>query len=85
MKFDKNTKYNTTALLVLIVVAFAALVLSALINLSSVVSVINKILSVISPIVYAFLLMLVLVPVSDFFEEKFTKLLKKESAGSGNG
>ncbi|MBE6680012.1 MAG: AI-2E family transporter [Ruminococcaceae bacterium] len=77
MKFDKNSKYNTTALLVLIVVAFAALVFSMLVNINSVVAVLGKVLSVVSPIIYAFLLMLVLLPIADFFEEKFTHLLKK--------
>lgn len=77
MKFERNSKYNTTALLVLIVVAFAALVFSMLLNIKEVGAVLSKFLSVISPLVYAFLLMLVLLPIVDFFEEKFTKLLKK--------
>ncbi len=78
MKFDKNTKYNTTALLVLIVVAFAALVFSALLNINAVLAALGKVLSVISPIIYAFLLLLVLLPIADFFEEKFAKFLKKQ-------
>lgn len=78
MKFDRNTKYNTTALLVLIVVAFAALVFSALLNINAVLATLAKVLSVVSPIIYAFLLLLVLLPIADFFEEKFAKLLKKQ-------
>ncbi len=80
MKFERNSKYNTTALLVLIVVAFAAFVFSILLNIKEVGAAFSKLLSVISPLVYAFLLMLVLLPIADFFEAKFTKLLKKHKS-----
>ena len=36
MKFEKNSKYNTNALLALLVVAFAAAVVSLLLNISAV-------------------------------------------------
>lgn len=80
MKFEKNTKYNTNALLALLVVAFAALVVSLLLNLSSVAAFAATVLSVIAPIIYAFLLVLVLLPIVDFFEEKFRTLLKKKKS-----
>ncbi len=77
MKFEKNTKYNTTALLVLIVVAFAAITFSALLNIKAVSAFFGGVFKVMLPLLYAFLLMLVLLPIVDFFEVKFQKLLKK--------
>ena len=77
MKFEKNAKYNTNALLVLIVVAFAALLFSIVINIEAFSAFWSKVFSVMKPIIYAFLLMLVLSPIVDYFEKKFIALLKK--------
>lgn len=77
MKFEKNAKYNTYALLALIVVAFAALLVSIVYNADSVKSFFSELLSVLSPLIYAFLLSLVLSPIADFFDVKFLKLFKK--------
>ena len=77
MKFNRNSKYNANALLALLVVAFAAAVVSLLLNLSEVSAFLGRIFSVLSPIIYAFLLVLVLVPAVDFFEDRFEGLLKK--------
>ena len=77
MKFNKNSRYNANALLALLVVAFAAAVVSLLLNLGEVTAFFGKLFSVLSPIIYAFLLVLVLLPAVDFFEDKFENLLKK--------
>ena len=77
MKFNKNSRYNANALLALLVVAFAAAVVSLLLNLNEVTAFFGKLFSVLSPIIYAFLLVLVLLPAVDFFEDKFENLLKK--------
>lgn len=78
MKFEKNQKYNTNALLALLVIAFAAVVVSLLLNLPEVAAFVKNILSVLAPIIYAFLLVLVLLPIVDFFENKFALWLKKK-------
>ena len=78
MRFEKNTKYNTNALLVLFIIAFAAAIIALFLNISAVSLALGKLSSVIAPIVYAFLLVLVLMPAVDFFDSKFEKLLKKK-------
>ena len=76
MKLEKNPKYNTIALLVLLVVAFVSAVVSFLLNFGVVSSFIGEIVSVIMPLIYAFVLVLALSPAVNFFKEKFEKLLK---------
>lgn len=78
MKFEKNSKYNTYALLALIVVGFAALLISLSMHADAVWGVIVRISVVFSPIFYAFILMLVLMPIVDFFERQYHKLLCKK-------
>ena len=80
MKFEKNSKYNTNALLALLVVAFAAAVVSLLLNISAVAAFVRTVLAVLAPVIYAFLLVLVLLPIVDFFENKFAVLLKKKKS-----
>ncbi|MBQ4557322.1 MAG: AI-2E family transporter [Clostridia bacterium] len=78
MKFEKNTKYNTYALLALVVVAFAALLISFAMHFSEVRTFLANIFTVITPLIYAFILVLILLPVVDFFEKKFCIWLKKK-------
>ena len=78
MKFEKNPKYNTYALLALIVVGFAALLISFAMHADTVWSVVVRMSTVFSPIFYAFILMLVLMPIVDFFDRQYRKLLCKK-------
>ena len=78
MKFEKNPKYNTYALLALIVVGFAALLISLTVHAESLWGAVVQISSVFSPIFYAFILMLVLMPIMDFFVRQYRKLLCKK-------
>lgn len=77
MNFEKNPKYNTAALLSLLVVTFAAAVISFVLNFDAVSSFAVKILSVLAPIIYAFILILVLLPAVNFFEGRFEIMLKR--------
>ncbi len=76
MRFEENKKYNTIALLALAVVAFAALLISIALNFSSVREMLGRILSVMAPLIYAFIIFLVLLPASEFFEKRIAKLLR---------
>lgn len=76
MKFEKNAKYNTYAVLALIVVAFAALLVSLAMHLDGVQAVLRKLASVLAPLLYAGIIMLILLPIVDFFDVRFRKLLK---------
>ncbi len=78
MKFEKNPKYNTYALLALIVVGFAALLISIFMHAESLWGAIVRMSAVFSPIFYAFILMLVLMPIMDFFVRRYRKLLCKK-------
>ena len=78
MKFEKNPKYNTYALLALIVVSFAALLISVAMHAESIWGAVVRISNVLSPIFYALILMLVLMPIVDFFHRQYTKLLCKK-------
>lgn len=78
MKFEKNSKYNTNALLVLIVVAFAAFLVSIVVNFDAFNGFWAKMFSVLSPILYSFLIVLVLSPIMDYFERLFSKLFKNQ-------
>ncbi len=78
MKFEKNSKYNTYALLALIVVGFAALLISFAMHADAVWGAIVRVSAVFSPIFYAFILMLVLMPIVDFFDKQYRKLLCKK-------
>lgn len=78
MKFEKNPKYNTYALLAVIVAAFSGLLVSLAVHAEAVGNVISRLLSVFSPLFYAAVIMLVLMPGVDFFNERFRKLLKKK-------
>ena len=78
MKFEKNPKYNTYALLALIVVAFSGLLVSLAVHADAVGGFISRLLSVFSPLFYAAVIMLVLMPGVDFFGAKFRKVLKKK-------
>lgn len=77
MKFEKNPKYNTYALLALIVAAFSGLLVSLAVHADSVGNVISRIISVFLPLFYAAVIMLVLLPGVNFFGERFRRLLKK--------
>lgn len=77
MKFEKNTKYNTMALLAVLVVAFGALLISLAIHFDAVRGILANILSVLAPLIYSLIIVLILLPVVDFFELKFRKLLHK--------
>lgn len=74
MKFEKNPKYNTMALFALIVVAFAALLISLFTHADAVRAFFAKMASVLTPLLYAAILMLVLMPAVEFFERKFLPL-----------
>ena len=78
MKFEKNPKYNTYALLALIVVAFAGALVSLAVHAESVGALVSKLLSVLAPLFYAAIIMLVLLPGVDFFYGRFCGLLKKQ-------
>ena len=71
MKFEKNPKYNTFALFALIVVAFAALLISLFTHAAAVRAFFAKMARVLMPLLYAAILMLVLMPAVEFFERKF--------------
>ena len=74
MKFEKNPKYNTMALFALIVVAFAALLISLFTHADAVRAIFAKMAGVLTPLLYAAILMLVLMPAVEFFERKFLPL-----------
>lgn len=74
MKFEKNPKYNTMALFALIVVAFAALLISLFAHADAVRAFFAKMADVLTPLLYAAILMLVLMPAVEFFERKFLPL-----------
>lgn len=74
MKFEKNPKYNTMALFALIVVAFAALLISLFTHADAVRAIFAKMADVLTPLLYAAILMLVLMPAVEFFERKFLPL-----------
>ncbi len=76
MKFERNAKYNTYAVLALIVVAFAALLVSLAMHVDGIRAFFGKLFSVFAPLLYAGILMLILMPVVDFFEIRFRGLLK---------
>lgn len=78
MKFEKNPKYNTYALLALIVVGFAALLISLAVHAESLWGIALRVTAVFSPIFYAFILLLVLMPIMDFFDRQYRKLLCKK-------
>lgn len=77
MKFEKNVKYNTFALLAVLVVAFATLLISFAMHFEGIRGVFARILGVLAPLIYALILVLILLPIIDFFEVKFRHLLKK--------
>lgn len=77
MKFEKNPKYNTFALLALIVVAFAGLLISIAVHIDAVGALLGKLISVFMPLFCAIIIILVLLPGVDFFKFRFLKLLKK--------
>lgn len=77
MKFEKNPKYNTYAVLALIVVAFAAVLVSLAMHVDAIKAIFSKMAAVFSPILYAAIIMLILLPMVNFFEDRFCKLLKK--------
>ncbi len=77
MKFEKNPKYNTYALLALIVAAFSGVLVSLAVHADAVGKMLSRLLAVFSPLFYAAVIMLVLLPGVDFFNEKFRRALKK--------
>ena len=77
MKFERNSKYNTFALLAVLVVAFGALLISLAIHFDSVRSIFANILAVLAPLIYSLILLLILLPIVDFFEVRFRKMLAK--------
>lgn len=77
MKFEKHAKYNTYAVLALIVVAFAAVLVSLAMHVDAIKAIFSKMMSVFSPVLYAVIIMLILLPMVNFFEDRFCKLLKK--------
>ena len=77
MKFEKNPKYNTIALFALIVVAFAALLISLFVHADAVRAFFAKAAGVLTPLLYAAILMLVLMPAVEFLERKFLPLCEK--------
>ena len=81
MKFEKNRKYNTYALLALIVVGFAALLISLAVHADAVWGGFVHFAAVISPIFYAGILMLILMPIVDFFQKHYSRWLKKCKRG----
>lgn len=78
MKFEKNSKYNTYALLALIVVGFAALLISIAMHAETIWAAVVRVSGVFAPIFYAFILMLVLMPIMDFFDRQYCKVLCKK-------
>ena len=72
MRFDRNTKYNTYALLALIVTASAGVLISLAIHADDVRSFFGKMASIFAPILYAAVIMLILLPVVEFFEKKLS-------------
>ena len=76
MKFEKNAKYNTYALLSLVVVAFAAVLVSLAVHADGVRAFFAKLASVFAPLLYAVIIMLILMPIVDFLETRFCKLLQ---------
>lgn len=77
MKFEKNAKYNTYALLALVVVAFAAMLVSLAVHADGVRTFLLKLAGVFAPLLYAVIIMLILMPIVDFFELRFRTLLKR--------
>ena len=77
MKFEKNPKYNTYALLAIIVAAFSGLLISLAVHADSVLAAVSKFVSVLAPLFCAVIIMLVLLPGVDFFNGKFKKALKR--------
>lgn len=77
MRFEKNKKYATYALLAVLAVGFAAALISIAMHADSVGAFLAKVAKVFSPIFYAGVLLLVLTPVANFFERQYEKLFKK--------
>ncbi len=77
MKFEKNPKYNTYALLALIVAALSGAFVSLVLHASEVGAFLSRLAGVFAPIFYAIVIMLVLLPGVDFFKKRFCSLLKK--------
>ena len=70
MKFEKHAKYNTYAVLALIVVAFAAVLVSLAMHVDAIKAIFGKMMAVFSPILYAAIIMLILLPMVNFFEDR---------------
>ena len=81
MRFDRNTKYNTYALLALIVTAFAGVLISLAIHADDVRNFFGKMASICAPILYAAVIMLILLPVVEFFEKKLSPHFEKKKNG----
>ena len=81
MRFDRNTKYNTYALLALIVAAFTGILISFTIHADDVRGFFGKMWSVFAPIFYAAVIMLILLPVVELFEKKLTPHFAKKKNG----
>jgi len=77
VKFERNKKYATIALLVLLAVGFAAAVVSIAIHAESVGEFLSHVGNVFSPIFYACILLLVLTPAVNFLEKQYRKLFRK--------
>lgn len=80
MKFEQNPKYNTAALFALIVVAFAGALLSVFIHVDAVRAFFAKVASILAPLLYAAIIMLILMPVVELFEKKFKSFFIKRRA-----
>lgn len=81
MRFDRNTKYNTYALLALIVAAFTGILISFTIHADDVRGFFSKMWSVFAPIFYAAVIMLILLPAVELFEKKLTPHFTKKKNG----
>ena len=78
MKIDWNKKYTTIAVYVCLVLAFGALCAFCAFNLGKIWMVIKKILQILNPIIYGFVIAFLLNPMYRFFERKVFKFVSKK-------
>ena len=77
MKFEKNSKYRSIALYAFLVIAASLILFFAMLYPTKVVSWINNILSILSPLIVGFLLAFILNPIMSFFEQKVFRSIAK--------
>ena len=77
MKFQKNNRYFTIALYVFGVIAASIILLFILLDPDKMLGGINNLLSILSPVIFGFVLAFVLNPLLNFFERIFFKEIWK--------